>query len=1337
MKIRTLINIVLVASVAQVCFAQNIKVLSEGANSTTIEIVPDLVRIDTTEKNGTSYLKLQFSGAVHEANPEGYYLKEFIPVMVGVFSRQIQVQMVQTDYETKTMMQPVRSPKGVTVLKPIPASEFVSYDTPVEQRRHIISRIRVYPFLYDSLTGSYRILKRVVFQVVSLGSNVTNQAVGTDRLLSGSLVNYSQVRDAVITGSVSAGGVGKQIQSAKASSVLAQGPWYNIPVSQSGIYKLTYQNLKDAKIPVDNISLSTIRIFNNGGTELPEDPNAARLSDPTENAIYVYNGNTDSTDKFESGDYILFYGKSPREWAYNSPSKTYHHYLNHYTEANYYFLTYGGQPGKRMTTVQSNNSQPHYVPSSFTCGIACDSELVNLQGSGKKWYGAELQPPSSGGVNPNTIVYLNKLTGLDSTQGIIYRASVVARSDASNYFDIYENSTGTLLWKVNMSTLGNYTDDTGYYAYSTGTPDQVGTGNLPDDRSALRFSYYSDSKQAQGYVNWFEILYQRKFQAANDILNFNGPDTSAVVFSSIQGFSSNNVKIFDVTDFSNVSMIAPASVANGTVAFGYQATAGNPRQFFAVGDNGYLSVSGITQIQNSDLRSQIAGADLIIVTPPDFISQANDLASFKTSYDGLKTIVVKTTDIYDEFSCGIPDPTAIRDYLKYDYTNFQLVPSYVILFGAGTYDYKNRVSPMPEFVPAYETDESLDQINSYCTDDFFVQFNSALTPSGYSSHISMAIGRLPARSADDATVLYNKIKQYESEPDYGSWRSLFTLVGDAFDGSGNPDIHFETTDAEDGLAPLIPPEIDTRKIYLSLYPTVVSTQGIRKPDAAADLVNQINDGTLVVNFVGHGAPDIWSSAHVFENAVTIPQLINLNKLSLFIGATCDFARDDAPNSQSGAELLVLSPKGGAIGVVSATRPVYDENNMDLNKAILQDLFVRDQQNNPRRIGEAMFQVEQSFYGVNDLKYQYVGDPSVGFGMPRYKATIDSLDGKSLAQLQQIRALSKVAIKGTIYHPDGTVWSDLSSTGVLTIYDSQRQVPDPGYPGTYYTFQGSRLFSGQVSVKGGRFEAMAVIPKDISYSDTTGRIEIYFQADGSDGSGYTTNVNVGGTDSSVVNNHIGPQLSIYFDSTNFKNGDVVPQDPMLIVDLHSDNGINLSDEGVGHALQATFDGQQSINLAPYYTGEVDSYQDGTVKYPVTLSLAPGRHTVTVSAFDVFNNSSEASADFDLESSAQLSLMDVYNYPDPFRSSTAFTFRRTAVGGAGEPVNVKIKVFTLSGRLIKTIHSYGETNTFVKINWDGLDDDGNRLANGVYLYEVIVSTIDGSQTSQAIGKMAVIR
>ena len=1322
------IMMILLSGAALAQSTQSITVLSKSGNSTTIQVTPDSTGVDTVTTGGVKGLKLVYRDVVTEFNTGDNYVREFIPVQVGVFSKQVRVQVLQTDYRTVEMMAPYRSPSFPAQLKPNFVTQFVSYNPPYDQRKHFVAMIRVYPYSFDSTSGSYQLLSRVVFQVTSVGSGVMTKNMPTDLLLSGSLVNYDQVKNAVVAQPT-------RLFKTTTSGVLSQGTWYKMSVYRTGIYKLTYDQLKAAGVPVDGVGLNTIKIYDNGGTMLPEDPNAPRPGDLTENAIYVYDANGNGT--FGPNDYILFYGRGTKGWSYDSLSNTFSHYINNYSDTNYYFITWGGQQGKRMQVVPSFHAAAYYRPQSYTSGVFQDTSMYNLLNSGQDWYGPQLVPPNSTGGN-SSYLYQNTLYGLDHSRDVTYRLALISRStDGSyNYFTVYENSTGTQLGTIvggTVTTTGDFADQ-GDYAYPIPVQTFSGTGNLPNDKSSLEVAYNSTSASAQGYIDWIEILYHRYFQSVGDVLDFYEPDTTANVYYSVNGFSSDSVNVFDVTNFANVGVVHPDSVNNGTVYFGTQASSGSRKEFYAVGDNGYLSVQAIVGTANSNLHGDLNGADLIIVTAPQFLLQADELASWKESHDALSTQVVTTTQVYNEFGCGIPDPTAIRDFLKYAYTNDQLTPSYVILFGSGTYDYKGIAAKDTEFVPPYESQESLNQVNSYCSDDYYVEFNGPLTQ----TPISMSIGRLSAHDAADADAVVNKIRLYETSTDFGTWRNLITLVADddvttgIANDIGSPSFTSDTQFLEQ----YIPSQFDLKQIYIALYPTVVSTSGRRKPQAASDIINQINQGTLMMNFVGHGAFDLWSYAHVFEAPVSVPQLTNLNKLTLFVTATCDFGLDDNPQEESGAELLVNSPIGGAIGCLSATRVGYEGDNSLFDNTFFGDLLVWNAQRVPPRIGDAVFETKQALFSLADAKYNYTGDPTVRLAVPRYEAVIDSLNGQSLAQLQEIKALEKLDIKGSVLKADGTLWSDLADTGIVTIYDSDKPVLIPQW-NLSYNFPGSILYRGQISIQNGEFEAQALIPKDISYSGEKGKIELYFGGGGADGLGYTRNVIVGGTDTTAANNHIAPVIDIYFDSRNFRDGDVVSANPTMIVDIHAVNGLNLSDAAIGHSLQATFDGQQSVNLAPYYTGKLNSYQDGTVEYPVTTDLSYGEHSVTIQAFDAFNNEAQASATFDVESNSTLSITNVYNYPDPFSSGTAFTFERSDAGGAGEPVNVTVKVFTISGRLIRTIHAYGLTGTFVRIDWNGLDEDGDRLANGVYLYKVIATTIDGQYTSSAIGRMAVVR
>jgi hypothetical protein len=989
-------------AISSLATAQYVNVVSEGAGTTVIRVAPRLLEMDTVEVGGGSFLNLVFQNGITDYGSEDSYMRTYIPVLVGVFSKTINVEASQIDYSSYSGLPPLRREAFLKGPSTTFINQFIAFDQPFEIRGHIAVRIRVYPYTYDSTTGSYSILKNAIIRISSVGSEVELGGVKEDKILASLLVNFQQVKNAVLKAV-------PRLMKTAGYSLLSQGQWYEIPVTTSGIYKLTQSVLKSAGVPVDQIQMNTIRIFNNGGTELPQDPRAPRPQELIENSIYIYDAN--GNNKFDPEDYIVFYGRSPREWAYNPATKTYSHYLNHYTEANYYFFTFNGNPSKRMQVIPSIQSSAVIQPTTFQGKIFQEDETYNLLSSGKDWFGTELKP-AIGSTDQSTAIFVNKLLGLDPDSNITYRFRVVARSDQYNYFQVSENATGTQLGTVSIPVV-YYNDDQGNFANESPVTTFVGPGNLPDGRSALKFVFNSSSSTASGYIDWYEIFYRRQFSAVNDVLDFTSPDTTGIVKFTVSGFSSDSIDVFDVTDFSNVSVITPLSVQSGSVTFAVQVSSGAPHEFYAVGPNGYLSVSKVTPVNNSNLRGQTAGADLVIITPPDFIDQANQLANFKQSFDGLKTQVAVTTQIYNEFDCGIPDPTAIRDYLMYLYNNAATQPSYVLLLGDGTYDYKNKVASLPEYVPPYESDESLSQIGTFASDDYFVQVKTPLM----FSPIQMSIGRLPARSVADAQAMVNKIIQYESKPDFGPWRNLVTFIGD--DGptsGGNDDRDLHTTQTEILAETYTPSELDKRKIYLALYPTTISTLGRRKPEAAADIINQINQGTLVVNFVGHGAPDIWSYTHIFETAVTVPQLVNKNRLTLFVAATCDFARYDDPLDNAAAEQLTAKPDGGGIGVISATRVVYSSQNSYFNNTLYTFLFNRDSQRNPERIGDAVFQTKQTTYSLNDIKYQLVGDPSVRIALPHYRASVDSLNGYALVTVQQIKALDKLDIKGTIYHP---------------------------------------------------------------------------------------------------------------------------------------------------------------------------------------------------------------------------------------------------------------------------------------------------------------------------------
>lgn len=416
---------------------------------------------------------------------------------------------------------------------------------------------------------------------------------------------------------------------------------------------------------------------------------------------------------------------------------------------------------------------------------------------------------------------------------------------------------------------------------------------------------------------------------------------------------------------------------------------------------------------------------------------------------------------------------------------------------------------------------------------------------------------------------------------------------------------------------------------------------------------------------------------------------------------------------------------------------YSDSNQALDQQLFTDLLAlpRDSSNLPITLGQAVFLAKQTNYDNNSQKYEILGDPTLRLAIPKYSATIDSINGQNLSSPIQIKALSTIKLDGEIRNPDGSLWNNFNGTGVLTMFDSKRIVPLANLDNYPMVLQGGIIFRGMISVTNGKFSSSFVVPKDISYENQNGKIILYFYNNSVDGLAYTNNIIVGGTDSTVITNNIGPDIKIFFDDTTSTNASLANPNSTLIVKLYDSNGLNTTGTGVGHKLEGILNGQDNnpIDFTNYFTGYLDSGgKSGQINYTLN-NLSSGNYSLKVIAWDVFNNYSSKTVNFTVVGGNGLIIQDVYNYPDPFAYNTTFTFQQNL----DLPVNVKVKVFTVAGRLVREIEKQGISNKFVKVDWDGRDQNGDLLANGTYLYKIIVNTIDGQYNQSVLGKMAIIR
>lgn len=1304
--------------------APDLRVISENPTSIVIEFIPRYTHRVVAGDDGKKYTRFEFLGAAFDEGEPGSPLVPYRPAIVHLPSRQYSAEVIAQDYDDLTGVNAATHPTwrpnkgfGYSAVYSSPDARFVKNELIPqhifqlvnigESRGLLLGTLRIYPVQVSLGRNEARIYRRVVVRI--------DFAASSPGLPLASLFLKNQFPSNLLKGGV------EKRQGVAGDSPLAQGDWYRIEVKETGIYRIDQDFLSKAGISLSAIgNVNSIRIFGNGGEMLNDTLDAARPDGLEEIPRLVVDRNGNGA--LDPEDFVLFYGKSTRGWKYFPSEKTFHHYINYYTETSVYFLTYGGAGrGKDMAALQSTSLSNVYRPGDFQAMIFVENELDNLVNSGRQWVGESFD------ITRNLNVFTTSLPGFVPTKPMLYRFTFLSRSTSVDTFRVQENGqplgSPILTYPINVASI-EYEK-----AYQTPVMTFDRLGALPNDRSILRLQFGTRNSAAQAWLDWFEILYRRGHEADNDLLLFTSPDTTASVEYTVSKFSSRDILVFDVTQHNHVKQITNLAFdpADATIArFQVAQANGSVREFVAVGTKGFKTPSNVRRLSNSNLHGFSSGADFVILSPPDFISEAERLKAHREKNDQLKTLAVNLDQVFNEFSSGMLDPVAVRDFLKYAQTTWTVKPQYVLLFGAGNFDYKKIKYKADNWVPPYETLESNVQISTLASDDYFV----FLDPSA--QRISMAIGRLPVRSSKEAKDVIDKIIAYETTAPYDSWRNRITFVADDGLTSTGDDgtIH---TDQTERLAQDYTPDSFTKdKIYIVQYPTVSTSTGRRKPTANQALVEAINRGTVVLNYIGHGNTEQWAHEKIFAEDEDLPLLNNKGRLFFVVAATCDFARYDYPQQISAGEQLILMPERGAIAEVTADRVVYSGDNALLNWTLYRYLFEPDAQGRPVRLGDALWQTKQLLYSTNDMKHHLLGDPTLRLATPRARVNVDSVNGQSTGTLVTVGALGTVKVKGSLVKPDGRPLSGLRGRALLEVYDAKRKVLVPEWGDYYFEVNGSLIYRGEVSVRDGSVQGVFPIPKDVSYGDSRSRISVYAWSDSTDATGYTENLSITGTASALVDT-VGPSIHIYFDGQSFRPGDIVGSDANMIVDLADSSGINTSTAGIGHKLEATLDGSQRvIDLTDFYRGNLDTYQSGQVRYQFS-NLAEGRHTLAIKAWDIYNNSATAETYFEVRSTSPLAIYNVYNFPNPFTRSTTFTFQRSS----DDPVDVEIKVYTVAGRLIQVVEAPAVVDRFVQVPWDGRDRDGNELANGVYLYRVIAKSLDRTSTSEVLGKLAVLR
>ena len=1128
------------------------------------------------------------------------------------------------------------------------------------------------------------------------------------------------------------------------NSVLANGDWYKFKVNETGVYRIDSGFLNDLGINTGGINPRNIKIYGHGGKPLPLRNSLNSQFDLPQIAIQVI-GEEDGT--FDGSDAILFYGIGVRgyddtEDVFSQPSpKLNDTNLNPYSDESYYYITVDGEPGLRV--------QPMVEPSGAGVPITKfhdyqfhEEDVYSPGIVGRRWFGNRFDIESE---QKYEFDFPNLITN-DDPMHVVVKAGATSESATSMAISINGTSVDPLSFAALAGQTVLMTSD-----YRGDVP-ASGSGVVID----LVYNN-SGNPSSVGYLDYIGI------EALRQLIGVDGQQLSfkynnAATLFGIGEYQIGNASQFSqVWDVTNPQFIVAKQNETGASDFSFKATMGQIRKYVAINPNNYFEPENISQsrVSNQNIKGTIFNdesgnfkdIDYLIVVPPFLIQPALRLANHHKNVTGLNVKVVTTDKIYEEFSSGKQDISAIRNLVRYIYENASSEDKrirYVCLFGDTSVDYKNRLAGNNNIVPTHHTLFSGSTHTSYMSDDFFGMMDADPNPDPQNTldegtmvgtdKLDIAVGRILADEVGLANDMVNKVIDYSSKAAYGNWRNNFILISDDVDG-GDKFLEVNLDALGDEIS-LQKPFVNVKKIHSDAYQQETSAGGNRYPEVNEAIKNNIELGALIINYFGHGGEDGLASEFIYTKDIA-KGLKNRHRYPLLVTVTCELTKFDNPLRITAGELTFWNKEGGAIGLISTTRAITASTGSDFN-ILLATYLYGFETNNPNPPAESLRLAKIEIGNNTERRVVfYIGDPAMPLAFPKKEIRLTSLNGIPVSQTTDtLKALSKVRLGGEVVDEAGGILSNYNGVLEAKVYDKdidrQTLANDGGANGFVMDFVtlGESLFNGKATVSNGTFEFEFVMPRDTQIPVGTGRVSLYAQKNGllEDQTGVNLDLFVGGLNENAPADDIGPRISLFMNDESFTPGGITNDSPILIAKLEDANGMNTA-SGIGHDMIAILDGDESnpFVVNEYYQANVDDFTKGTLNYKLR-DLEDGLHTLTFKAWDVYNNSSTQEIQFVVAGNDALEITRVLNYPNPFVSYTEFWFNHNR---PFEPLEVQVQVFTVTGKVVWTKNQIITTDGFLsrEITWDGKDDFGDRIGKGVYVYKI---TIKSTLTNKRVEK-----
>ncbi|TKG96087.1 type IX secretion system sortase PorU [Puteibacter caeruleilacunae] len=1085
------------------------------------------------------------------------------------------------------------------------------------------------------------------------------------------------------------------------NSVLASGKWVKISTSGQGIHRLPFSFLTEIGIN----DPSNVRVFGNGGYMVPMDN--ADLYPEDLRQISTWTGK----DK-GGNDCVFFYAEGMVEWQLKNDTR-FQHVSNCYADKAYYFLSSDVGTVNEVTAQVTPDGEIAEEVNVFDDYTVYEEDKVNLIHSGQLWLDNKM---SNGATKDIDFSFDN----LSSSTPVKITMAGATRDTRSSAFGITVKGNEEELSFPGLPYNGSASLT--YARYGDGTYDMsTSTGNF-----TVNIQFKGNLGVSSGWIDYVEVQVKRNLSFSGDQMNFRSIAAMSAGVSQYNLQNIDGVRVLNITDLSNIKeMQVETSGSSGT--FKYESD--QLEEFIAFKPNvDYPIPNQEGDVENQNLHA-IQNVELLVVSHGSLLSEANRLADFHRQKDNMSVEVVTASQVYNEFASGMSDASGIRNLVKHIY-NKQGSPKlkYLLLFGDGSYDNKNIHGENHHLIPTYQTKESLHEVNSYVTDDFFGIVEDEENEWDYHATVDIGIGRLPASDLSEAKVLVDKIIHYVSSASLGEWRNDVCFIADDADGSTEErfvldsevlGVSVQNDDASFNL----------EKVYLDAFKEEQTPAGERYPDVVSAIGNAVKNGVLILNYMGHANDKFLASEQVL-GINDIDGWSNYDNLPIFVTATCEFSRFDSEEVSAGEHIL-LNPYGGGIALFSTTRSVYAGPNFTLSKNFYSHIFDQDEDGENLKMGDVMRIAKNTTSGLNKRNFSLLADPALSLSFPQYQVTTERINGVAVDELNDtIKAMQTVTVNGRIKNIANETVADFNGEVVPIIYDKAYELEtlgNGGQPKVKYELQNNVIYRGTASVVNGEFSFTFVVPKDIAYQFGEGKISYYaYDRDhNKDAKGHYSQLIVGGSDDSVDDN-TGPVIALYMDDKAFENGGTTSANPLLLVDLADEHGINTLSSSIGHDITLVIDDDYSklIVLNDYYTADKDDYQKGGIQFQLS-NLEPGIHRLKLKAWDVLGNSSEAELEFEVTDDFYIS--ELGNYPNPFSESTTFYYKHNKIG---EQLTALFEVFDNQGKLIFTHQEkfVSSTNNGKNFVWNPLAK-GVRLRGGVYIVRLTLTDSQGNETNRS--------